>query len=55
MKLTDCLKLSWSDLLSKKKTAIHLFLSILLITTLSTLLEVFSLVIDNNYKDLVNQ
>lgn len=54
MKLTDCLKLSWSDLLSKKKTAIHLFLSILLITTLTTLLGVFSLVIDNNYKNLVN-
>lgn len=54
LKLADCLKLSWSDLLSRKKTAIHLFLSILLITTLSTLLVVFSLVIDNNYKNLVN-
>lgn len=55
LKLTGCLKLSWKDLCSKKKMAIHLFLSILLITTLSTLLVVFSLVIDNNYKDLINE
>lgn len=55
LKIKDCLILSWKDLLSKKKIAIHLFLSILLITTLSTLLVVFSLVIDNNYKDLINE